>query len=90
MRALTVGMMLLASCNEGAVPPKEFDGAAAHRYIESQLGFGPRIPGSAGHARMAAWLDSLLRARADTVIVQRWTHVSAQGDSLPGQPDCPL
>jgi Zn-dependent M28 family amino/carboxypeptidase len=32
---------------------------------------------------MAAWLDSLLRARADTVVVQRWNHVTTGGDTLP-------
>ena len=47
-------------------PPREFDGASAFRYIETQVGFGPRIPGTEAHQRMAAWLDSLLRARADT------------------------
>jgi glutaminyl-peptide cyclotransferase len=83
MRALTFGAMLLAGCNESAVPPKEFDGAAAFRYVEAQLAFGPRIPGTPGHARMAAWLDSLLRTRADSVITQRWTHRAANGDSLP-------
>jgi Zn-dependent M28 family amino/carboxypeptidase len=34
---------------------------------------------------MAAWLDSMARARADSVIVQRWTHVTAKGDTLPLQ-----
>jgi Zn-dependent M28 family amino/carboxypeptidase len=32
---------------------------------------------------MGNWLDSLLRQRADTVIVQSWPHVTAQGDTLP-------
>jgi glutaminyl-peptide cyclotransferase len=32
---------------------------------------------------MDAWLDSLLRARADTLIVQRWKHVTLRGDTLP-------
>jgi Zn-dependent M28 family amino/carboxypeptidase len=32
---------------------------------------------------MAAWLDSLSHALADTVVVQRWNHVTAGGDSLP-------
>jgi peptidase M28-like protein len=82
MRALTVALMLLAGCNEQAVPPKEFDGAAALSYVQAQLAFGPRIPGTPGHERMAAWLDSLLRTRADTVIAQRWVHRSAAGDSL--------
>jgi Zn-dependent M28 family amino/carboxypeptidase len=34
---------------------------------------------------MATWLDSMARTRADTVLVQRWTHVTAKGDSLPLQ-----
>ncbi|HEV8151051.1 MAG TPA: M28 family peptidase [Gemmatimonadales bacterium] len=82
MRSLTFVLTLVAGCSEGALPPKQFDGAAALRYIQTQLGFGPRIPGTPGHEHMAAWLDSLLRARADTVLVQRWVHRSAQGDSL--------
>jgi hypothetical protein len=78
-----LSLVLAGACGEAPLPPKEFDGAAAFRYVEAQLGFGPRIPGSPGHARMADWLDSLSRARADTVVVQRWTHVTRQGDSLP-------
>ena len=81
MRCL-LGILLLTGCGGAPLPPKEFDGAAAFRYLEAQLGFGPRIPGTPGHERMAAWLDSLLRARADTVIAQRWVHRSARGDSL--------
>jgi len=83
MRSLLASILLLAGCQESAPPPREFDGAQALKYIETQLAFGPRIPGSAGHARMAAWLDSLLRRRADSVVVQRWTHVNRRGDSLP-------
>ena len=82
MRSMTLAVMLLAGCNEQAVPPKEFDGATALSYVQAQLAFGPRIPGTPGHERMAAWLDSLLRTRADTVIAQRWVHRSAAGDSL--------
>jgi len=32
---------------------------------------------------MATWLDSMVRARADSVITQSWIHVTAKGDSLP-------
>ncbi len=32
---------------------------------------------------MAAWLDSLSRTKADTVLVDRWIHVTRTGDSLP-------
>ena len=76
--------LVLAGCGEKK-PPREFDGASAFTYLERQLEFGFRIPGTEGHSRMAAWLDSMARARADTVVVQRWTHVTAQGDSLPLQ-----
>lgn len=81
-RAAVPLLLLLASCTE-APPPREFDGAAAFGYIEQQLAFGPRVPGSAGHARMKEWLDSLARARADSVIVQDWEHVTAKGVKLP-------
>jgi len=76
-------LLLLAACRSDAPPPREFDGQAAFRYLERQVAFGYRIPGSPGHAAQAAWLDSLLRARADTVLVQRWTHLTTKGDSLP-------
>ena len=84
MRSLFAAALMLAGCEGSApVPPPEFDGAIALRYVETQLGFGPRIPGSDGHRKMAAWLDSLLRTRADTLVVQHWTHVTLRGDSLP-------
>lgn len=68
-----------AACASSAPPSREFDGPQAMRYVERQLAFGPRIPGTAGHEAMAAWLDSLLRTTADTVVVQSWTHTPAHG-----------
>ena len=32
---------------------------------------------------MGNWLDSLLRQRADTVLVQSWAHITVRGDTLP-------
>lgn len=73
----------LAACQDApARPPQEFDGGRALAYASAQVAFGPRVPNTEGHRREAAWLDSLLRARADTLIVQQWTHVTAKGDSL--------
>jgi hypothetical protein len=74
----------LAACRDEP-PPREFDGATAFGYIERQLEFGHRTPGTEGHRRMAAWLDSTVRQKADSVITQRWTHVTTKGDSLPLQ-----
>ena len=72
----------LFSCREKARPPREFDGQAAFGYIEKQIGWGPRIPGTKAHQEMATWMDSLLRQRADTVVVQRWKHATAKRDTL--------
>ncbi len=82
--AALAAALVLAACGKEK-PPREFDGASAFTYIERQLEFGHRIPGTEGHARMAEWLDSMARARADSVIVQRWTHVTQKGDTLPLQ-----
>jgi glutaminyl-peptide cyclotransferase len=82
-RHCLLAVMLLAACRDTTSHVREFDGAGGFRYIETQVGFGPRIPGTEAHRRAERWLDSLLRQRADTVIVQSWTHVTAAGDSLP-------
>lgn len=77
-------LVLLLGCQSAPPPPaREIDGVAALAYARTQVAFGPRIPGTDGHRRMAAWLDSLLRTRADSVTVQAWIHVSKTGDSLP-------
>jgi peptidase M28-like protein len=78
-----LSVLSFSACREKPRPPREFEGASAFGYIETQVGFGPRIPGSQAHRRMGDWLDSLLRQRADTVIVQSWSHVTAGGDKLP-------
>ena len=83
LRHSLLAAVLLAACRDTTSHVREFDGAAAFRYIETQVGFGPRIPGTEAHRRAGLWLDSLLRQRADTVIAQSWTHVTAAGDSLP-------
>jgi Zn-dependent M28 family amino/carboxypeptidase len=75
------GLLLLAGCRE-APRPREFDGASAFRYIETQVAFGPRIPNTEAHGKMAAWLDSALRLRSDTLVVQEWDHVTTKGDTL--------
>lgn len=70
------------ACASSAPPPREFDGRRAMEYARAQVAFGPRIPGTPGHDRMAAWLDSALRATADTVVVQAWEHTALDGKKL--------
>lgn len=80
---LVLAVLLLSTCREKSRAPQEFDGQVGLGYIQTQVEFGPRIPGSEAHRRMGNWLDSLLRQRADTAIVQSWAHVTARGDTLP-------
>ncbi len=82
-RAALLLATALAACDRAAPLPREFDGAAALRTVETQLAFGPRIPGTDGQRRMAAWLDSLGRALADTVLTQDWENVTAKGTKFP-------
>jgi hypothetical protein len=76
-------VLSVLSCRERPKPPREFDGTTAFGYIETQVAFGPRVPGTPAHERMGDWLDSLLRQRADTVVVQSWTHVTTAKTKLP-------
>ena len=78
-----LAVLSLSACRDKPRAPREFDSATAFEYIKTQVGFGPRIPGTEAHRKMGDWLDSLLRQRADTVVVQRWNHVTAAGHTLP-------
>jgi glutaminyl-peptide cyclotransferase len=80
---LSVISVFFSACRERPRPPREFNGPAAFKYIEQQVAFGPRVPGTRAHEEMAAWLDSMLHQRADTVVVQRWNHVTVDKKTLP-------
>ena len=72
-----------SSTGAGASQGVEFDGAAAMASVVKQLGFGARVPGSAAHRAAGDWLVAELRRRADTVVVQQWTHVTVDDQRLP-------
>lgn len=59
--------------NSTAVDVPEFDGERAFADLVRQVEFGPRVPGSEGHAQCAAWLSEQLRVLADTVWEQPFT-----------------
>ena len=86
-RPFRAGMALataaLAACSAKAKSPaREFDGARAFGYLEQQMRFGPRIPGTPGHEQTGDWILAQLQARADTVIVQEISHRTARGQTL--------
>lgn len=79
------GLVLVGPYCGAASWPQEtsFDGRAALEYVRAQLAYGPRVPGTESHRRAGDWIEAEMRRRADTVLVQRWTHLTGQGDSLP-------
>ena len=83
MRILIVTLVLLLAACKDARPQTAFDSQAALGYVKAQLDFGPRIPGSEGHRKTGDWIVQKMRPLADTVIEQRWSHVTAAGDTLP-------
>jgi hypothetical protein len=64
------------------VPIPRFDADAAYALLERQVAFGPRVPGTEGHAAQLAWMTSYLRARADTVRLQPFRHEIPGGPTL--------
>ena len=76
-------LFAIASCKGKEPAAGKFDGEAAMRYAKAQLDFGPRIPGTTTAKRAGDWIVAEMKARADTVIVQEWTHVTKDGKQLP-------
>jgi glutaminyl-peptide cyclotransferase len=66
----------------GANRSREFDGARAFGYLERQMRFGPRIPGTPAHDSTGDWILAQLRQRADSVIVQDIRHATKAGRVL--------
>jgi len=74
---------LLAACGARGKPVvREFDGARAFTYLEQQVRFGPRIPGTPAHDSAGDWILARLRERAETVIVQDIPHRTATGQTI--------
>lgn len=59
-----------------------FDSARAFEHLRRQVAFGPRVPGTPGHAAQLAWMKEYLATRADTVIEQPFTHTTRAGETL--------
>jgi hypothetical protein len=75
--------MSLSACDRFHRAQTSFSGDASLGYVQTQLGFGPRVPGTAAHRRTGDWIIAQMKTRSDSVVVQSWTHVTAKGDTLP-------
>ena len=78
----------LAACGEpdprlGPTPGRPaFDGEAAFNLVRKQVGFGPRVPGTDGHAEQLLWMRARLDSLAPISEVDTFFHKTAAGDSL--------
>jgi hypothetical protein len=81
--AVALALLTLAACRGKEPKAGKFDGESALRYAKTQVDFGPRIPGTPSAQRAGDWIISEMKKRADTVIVQTWTHVTQDGKELP-------
>jgi len=50
----------------------DFNADSAYFFVEKQVSFGPRVPGTPAHAECANWLNLKLSEFADTVFMQRF------------------
>jgi len=62
-----------------------FDGRQAMAYVETQVAFGPRIPGTEGHQAQLDWMVQTLEPLADNVSVDLFTHTNSKGEALPNR-----
>lgn len=66
-----------------AIEAAPFDADSAYAYIERQVAFGPRVPGTEAHRKAGEWLASELRRHGAEVILQRATLTAFDGTRLP-------
>ena len=59
-----------------------FDSSRAFRDLQTQVDFGPRVPGTDGHARQLEWMVEQLGSLADTVFLDEFDYVTTAGDAL--------
>jgi glutaminyl-peptide cyclotransferase len=85
MSVFLCALLALGACQQSESAPAgtPFDGEVARGYVKAQLDFGARVPGTEAHRKAGDWITGQMRQRADTVIEQRWNHVTAKGDTLP-------
>jgi glutaminyl-peptide cyclotransferase len=80
--AVAVATPMAVGCDAQG-PKTDFDAKAALGYVQAQVAFGPRVPGTPAAKRAGDWIIDEMRKRADTVVVQEWKHITQRGDTLP-------
>ncbi len=92
-----VNLMFFSSCRkaekteETDVPEETapvavpfFSSDSAYAYIEKQVSFGPRVPGSAAQQKCAEWMSDKFRSFGYEVTQQKFSAVLYDGKTVPG------
>ena len=82
-RTFLCAALILIGCKDSVQSSTDFDGQKALEYAREQVNFGPRVPGTLNAEKAGDWIEARMRERADTVIVQKWTHTTINGKQLP-------
>lgn len=64
-------------------PAPPFDVDSAYAFVQKQVDFGPRVPGTAAHQACGDWLVAKLKGYGATVIEQKGTVTAFNGEQLP-------
>jgi hypothetical protein len=84
---LAIAALSLFGCDSGPEGPTPgrptFDGDLAMELVHRQVDFGPRVPGTEGHADQLMWMLARLDSLAPVVQADTFTHVtSSAADTL--------
>jgi len=83
-----VSVLALAACLDAGTPEgptpgsPTFDGDRAFTSVERQVAFGPRVPGTDGHAAQLAWMLNTLDSLAPDLSADTFPYVTTYGDSM--------
>ncbi|HEX5837924.1 MAG TPA: M28 family peptidase, partial [Anaerolineales bacterium] len=67
---ITLGWYAYSYASQTEAESITFDGQRAYADVETQVAFGPRIPGSPGHDRIVEWMQAELESAGWVVEVQ--------------------
>ena len=59
-----------------------FDADSAYQYVQEQVDFGPRVPGSAAHGNTARYLEEKLAQFCDTAFTQYGSMKGSKGQNV--------
>jgi hypothetical protein len=81
--SLSAAFAACLGASQGPTPGRPiFDGDATLALVREQVAFGPRVPGTLGHARQLSWMLARLDSLASAPVVDTFRHVTTRGDSL--------